>query len=563
MIPAKMPKAPNAGIQIEPKPADINTGFGGVCGLVDLKTTIAGFEMTLETLVEISGLLKRLDDRLAQLSPNLPQIGKVASGSQSLSGSFGDMLAAYQDAFSAMARAAQSAALLGLITEKPVVLTLEVPEAQPDPLAAAPMQDAPKPAEPVAEQPTPEPVVEKAPESPKAHPPAVNAGPAEPRKPVSGKANLEPVSAAASQRFSYNAPTGRILKEAAEIIKPLKPIEMPSVDNQVGPMITAGQSVIYAHGTELKKHWPGQRDFKAALESPVPNDPWRLLAFEANLFCVRDDGVTVLGLGELHKEGSFQGTFVAQTHTASCWVGVQNDNGDLSVVFRDKGGRPSSDPAKLGNFFDAKVFVATAGEAAFVALGSGELFRIEGSSATALPKADKRGTITGLSVDSRGLLLTNQGPHGVVLSLLDRDGNLLGESAVVAQSISHSPVLLDDMLYLFDDQRSEVVTLAFDSLDELQRKSVEGIKGVVRLLALKEDSGVTVAILAGDIEGRPSDVFLHSVESGTNTKLCHLSALKGEIAYAEGHIVVSSTSSMQNMVQIFSVYGPVPVARAA
>ena len=546
-------------------PTDSQYGIeGGSFHLVDLQTTIAGFEITLETLVEISGLLKRLDERLAQLSPELPQVGQVANGSQSLSGTFTAMLNAYQEAFAAMAAAARSAALLG-IGNQPVALTIETnaPKAAAPAPAAEPAKAEAVAAEPAPAAPSAAPEPASAPEPPKAAQPAADGGSAEARKPVSGKANLTPVGSDASQRSSYVVAAGRQTKDKSEIVKPLKPIDMPNVENPVGPMICHGMGVIYAHGSDLKKHWPGQRDAKAALESPIPNERWRLLAVDSSLFCVRDDGVTVLSLGELHKEGSFQGKYIGQTHTASAWVGVQNNDGEIAIEFRDKSGRARGEAAKLGKFGDAKVFVVSSGESVYVAIESGELFRSEGAEVSSLPKANKRGSIVGLAVDSRGLIVTNQGSHGVVLSLLDQDGNLLGESPVVASTISHPPVLSADRAYVFDDAKGEVVTLSLDTLDVAQRKPLENVNSVARLLALQEDKGVTLAILAGDKEGRPTDVYLHSVESGANTKLCHVSAVKSEIGYADGHIAVCSTSSMQNMVQVFSVYGPAAAAKAA
>ena len=551
---------------------EMNTGFGGIGGLVDLQTTIAGFEMTLETLVDISSSIKRLDDRLAALNPELPRIGAAVEGGQSISGSFSAMLAAYQEAFAAMAAAARSAALLGL-GEKPVVLNLQNNhQAQPAAQVAAPQpaievvsappvaQAAPAP-EAVSE-PAPQPTAPPAPEVAPAAPAAVAAPQAPAPKAPAPAGDLKPVGAIASQRFSAIAPSGKQLKSEAEMMKPLKPIEMPNAEHQIGPMITQGMGVVYAHSTEVKRHWPGARDSKATIEAPIPNDPWRLLDFDGTIFCVGEEKVTVVSGGDLHKEGTFAGKHVNQTHTASTWAGLVSNGGNLSVVLRDKHGRPVGEAVPVGNAGDARTFMATSGEAVYVAFGTGEMFRVEGGGLQALPKLDK-GSIVGMGVDERGLVVTSESASGVVLTVLDPVGNVRAQSQVVAGSISHPPVLLNDRAYLVDDSKSEVVTLALHDLSVLSRTVIEGIVRVGRLIGLQEDAGTTLAIMAAEKDGRPTDVYLHSVESGKTAKICRLGATKGEIAYADGHIAVSSTSSMQNMVQVFSVYATAAVGAKA
>jgi len=543
-------------MQNHPHTSDMNTGFGGICALVDLQTTITGFEITLETMVEISNLVKRLDDRLAQLNPELPRISTATNG-QSISGSFTAMLGAYQEAFTAMAAAARSAALLGLGGgEQPVVLNLQTnSNVQAAPQPAAPVQAAaPAAVEAAAAEPQPAP----APAPPAAQPQQAPA----PKAPAPA-GDLKPVGAVASQRFSATAPAGKKIKEAAEIIKPLKPIEMPNAEHHIGPMLAHGMGVVYAHGLEIRKHWPGARDSKAPLEAAIPNDNWRLLDFDGTLFCLAEDRGMVFSANDLHKQGTFQGEYVAHTHTTSSWAGLQNNGGVLSLVLRDKTGRTIGEAVPVGNPSGAQVFMASSNEAVYIAFGTGEIFRAEGGALQSLPKADKHGSITGLAVDERGLLVTSQGPSGVVIALHDRNGVEVVESSPVAGSASHAPALLEGNAYLFDDAKSELVVVDLDTLTVVSRKAIEGVTNVGRLIALQEDSGVTIALMSTDKEGRPSDVYVHAVESGATTKICHLSATKGDIAYAEGHIAVTSTSSMQNMIQVFNVYGPAAGAKAA
>lgn len=553
---------------MQPNSTDIEYGIeGGWCGLVDLQTTIAGFEVTLETLVEISALLKRLDERLAQLSPELPQVGNVAAGGQSLSGSFGQMLNAYQEAFNAMAAAARSAALLGL-GNQPVVLNLQTNS---NPAPAAPAAVAPQPtveAQPVAAavsapEVTAPVAAAAAPEviAPAAPAPAADQVVPVPKAPAPA-GDLKPVGAYASQRFSTSAPGGKQIKSETDIAKPLKPIDMPSPEHQVGPIVAYGLSVVYAYGNEVRKHWPGARDSKVAVDCPIPNESWRLLNYEGTLFCVAEEKVFILSGNDIHKDAFFAGRFVAQTHTTSAWAGFQIKDGQGFVTLKDKNGKDNLGEVPVANPGDAHVFLASSNEAVYVAFSTGELFRVEGGGCQAMPKVDK-GSIVGFAVDPRGLIVTSQGANGVVISLLNPTGAVLKESTAVAGSISHPPALLDHTIHLFDDSKSEAVTVSTDSLQVTIRKPIEGVVGVARLMALSEDNGVSLLLLAKDSEGRPTDVYFHGVETGLNTKLCHINAAKGDIVYADGHVAVSSTSSMQNMIQVFSVYGAASVRAAA
>ena len=62
----------------------------------------------------------------------------------------------------------------------------------------------------------------------------------------------------------------------------------------------------------------------------------------------------------------------------------------------------------------------------------------EGSTAVALPRADKNGTIIGLAVDSRGLLITSVGPQGVVLSMHDQNGKAVNNGGKKDDSFTYT-----------------------------------------------------------------------------------------------------------------------------
>lgn len=521
--------------------------------MINLQTTISGLELTLTTLAEISSLITQLDERLAQLSPELPQI---ASG-QISTGGLAEMLATYQQAFAAIEAAGRAAEALGISGDLDATRVARKTQAPTEPKTVNPT--------PVVQntvEETPAPIIEAQPEPPVAQKEVVvqqvvsQPQADEPVAPAISKPISEVLDGQEIQRPTHVAPKGKQIGSAAELSKPLKPIEMPAIDHQVGPMICNGSNVIYAHGPELKKYWPGTSTAHASLPSLIPNDPWRLHVVDTNVFCVADEAVSVAELGDLHVASTFFGKFVAQANTATSWVGVRDDNGVLSVMFRDKKGKAVSSEVKLGQFTSENVFLETAGECAFIALGCGDVFRVEGTTAEHIITAEKDVEIVGLTVDKHALLITHRSAKGVWLTMVDHRGKPALQSAIVAKSISHQPVLLEDQIFLFDDANSEVVALSLDTLQELGRNSIPEITSVARMLAIADESGATLAIMAQAAESRPSGVYLHATSSGVTHKICQLSAVKAELAYADGHIVVSSTSSMQNLIQVFNIYSP-------
>jgi len=548
--------------------------------VVDIRSTIAGFELTLQTLGEVSVLLNNLDRKLEELNPELPRLSTY-SANGAMAASLATMLEAYQAAFATMVM--QSAQLLGtpgsvplqvvpggVTAAAPVITAPAAPAATAEvapvqaaraaPVAAAtPVVQAPEaPVAAAAAQP-----LHVAPAAPVAQAQAQVAQPVPKASTPAPAGDFKPVSSIAAARFSSTAPANKQLKDAAEIIKPLKPIEMASADHPLGPLTTSGLAIIFAHGPELKKHWPGGRDAKMALEAALPNEQWRLMVFDGSVFAVLEEKVWVYGANDLHKEGNFAGKFVAQTHTVTTWAGLQLADGLISVVKKDRTGKPAGDPIALGNPGDAQAFIVSSDETIFVAFGTGELFRVDTAGAVALPSLNKNGTVIGLAVDPRGLVVTNQGPQGVIVSLVDANGAVRAESKSVAPSLSHPIALMNDRFFAFDESNAQIVCVALDGLAEIQRVAIEGMTHVSRMIGVQEATDVMLALLACDAEGRPSDVHLLQTGTGVVTKLCHISAVRGEMVYTDGHFGVVSTSSLQNMLQVFSAYGPIKAAKAA
>ena len=540
--------------------------------MLNLQTTVAGMEMTLATLADISKLLARLDERLMELSPELPQVDGAGVPSSGIR----DMIAAYEQVFASFQEAARAAQALGFnveIAPPNVSLDRTIPVAEEKSEGSPSIEQEQILVREAAADPVPKiEVVHSAPddtqnllkeiraEDKTSHESTVaielqlqdiereTGDPTVvPERPVS-------VESIAISNKAHRAPRGQIIRLDGEFGKPLKPIEMPAIDYQVGPMICHGASILYAHGRELKKYWPGANTTKGKLEADLPNETWRLQVIDSQIFCIGEQTVSVLAANDLHTTSTFPGRFVEQAATTSNWAGVRDDNGILSVVFRDRQGKAHTGGGKLGAFAGERVFLESADEIAFAAIGRGDLFQVKGCEAKHISNAGKDVQTVGLLVSSSGLLLTNQSSDGTWLARHDFHGRQLRRSAPFAKSISHQPVFLAGKLFVFDDSMGELVTLSVDSLEVEERVAVEGIHSISHLLAIEDEESGTLVIVAENADLRPISVHLHSVKTRKTTRLCPLGAAKADIGFADGHIVVSSTSSMQNLIQVFRVY---------
>ncbi len=524
-------------------------------------------ELTLTTLAEISTLIQNLDERLAQLNPELP---RVCSGTFSSAG-FKEMLTAYEQVFGAFEQAANAAKALGFEVDaaalastpprtvqvsktnptgstKPTASTSQVTETVKNeaPVVAeeipATQVEVEKPAEVAAQQTEKvQLVVEE------------SAGEVVAAEETAAP-ELQVIEGFVSHRQTNVAPSGFHVRSDSELTKPLKPIEMPAADYEVGAMICQGASIIYAHGPEVKKHWPGTATAKGKVDGLIPADAWRLCLIDSHIFCAKEDSVSVLKLGDLHSAGTIPGKFVAQGRTGNSWVGVREDGNALSVMFKDKKGKTFMGGEKLGEVASEKVFLDTVGECAFVAVGGGDVFRVEGVSAEHIANAGAYVTIAGFAVDSQGVFITNQSADGVWITMLDHNGRPVLRSATLAATVSHQPVIIDDMLYLFDDKKSEVVSVSLDTLQEVKRAYVDGVTSIGQMIAVKDDDGGALALISTNADERPTAALLHSIESGETVRICPITGVRAQLGYAEGHVVVASSSAMQNLIQVFSAY---------
>jgi hypothetical protein len=543
--------------------------------LVNLQTTLSGFELTLTTLVEISQLIVIHDERLAQISPELPQIGSARNGQLSTSG-FSEMLAAYQQVFAAFEEASRAVTLLGLdggtpqlkieqhlqpAPEPDIVAPISAPISETERLEFGPFTDESDEDDEPIEDHVPDLVASDVREESLRQPDPTQPEPAKksPQREAEIVPQLAVTGGGQDELSAHRAPAGQWVGETP---KPLKPIEMPSVQNELGPMIYGGQSAIYVLGSEIRKYWPGAGGASEKLSAGVPNESWRLLGDKAKLYCVHEDQVSILNQDDLRTTKTLPGRFVAHAVTDNLWAGIQEEGARLSLTFRNQDGSTITGAENIGKFPSGPIYITTLGDVAFVGTANGELFRAEGTCVESFYDSKKRGSLIGLAASQDTLLLTNQGPDGAWLTTVDLKGKVLHQSKVVAKSMSHQPILLEDKAVFIDDARSEVVIVSLESLQEVDRRSVEGVSGVLALLLCDQEGGPGLAILAKSDAGRPVGVYVHSIQTGTTMKLCHLNADCAHIANADGHVVVASSSSMQNLVQVFHVYAPA-LARAA
>jgi hypothetical protein len=533
---------------------------------MDLRTSLAGLELTLDTLSEISLLLKRLDEQLKELSPDFPQ---VANGNvKGLTTDLASTLASFEEALSMMA--SRSASLLGHAVE-----TSHAPAAA----APAPKPAEPKPAAPTVEpaaaeevsvpapvQASEEPEEEAEEEKPAQAPAPAPAGKVQARVTVPAEGLLEgepiwdSVPAAGGQNWAYALADGLDLRDEAELSQPLKPVETPSAENPLGAIGAVGRGVIYSQGKDLKKFWPGSGENKVSVESPIPAEAWRVMNFKENVYCVGPNRVEVINAANWAQQKPFAGTYVNQAHTDEHWAGLLNKDGELFLELRDASSALVGEAVSLGAAGDGAVYLAAAGDTVFVGKEAGEIYRVQGGAAEQIWEGEG---LLSLALHTHGIFIAHTSSEGVVASMLDRDGNILAECMTGIQSLGYQPVLLGEYYYMFDNAASELLVGSLETFEVLQQKAVQGVAGVKRMVGLSHGDTEMLAILACDAQGKPTETLLHSPMSGSVHKLCRVNVPNAQIAYVDGHIAVATASSYQNMIQVFSLLKQHAAAEAA
>lgn len=357
--------------------------------------------------------------------------------------------------------------------------------------------------------------------------------------------------------WSTKMPSAKTLPSVKGPIRPLTPIETPSVDSQLGALICTGQGAAYAHGDSLRCFWPGTENRSVALQSPLPNDLWRVMLFGGYLYCVEERQVEVVHMSTWTKHATFQGDYLCQAHTDSHWVGLMAWGEKLAIDFRDSLGAHIGTPREIDASASDSYYLAAAGNAAYVGTRSGSVFRVEPAGVVQLCRPSDDSKLLSLTVTKAGLLLMIQGENGLAARLIGKDGHLLKEADMGCQVLAHAPVVMGDRFYVFDDCLGELLTVNLKSLQIGSRMALESTLGIGRMLGLVCGKNHLLAILAADDRGQCTRAFVLDPKTGQEMTLCPINHPRAEMVAGDGHLIIATSSAYQNTIQVFDPFDAV------
>lgn len=360
--------------------------------------------------------------------------------------------------------------------------------------------------------------------------------------------------AGSSERlWSVKMPSAKPLPSLKGPIRPLTPIETPPVEHHLGALICTGQGAAYAHGDSLRCFWPGTENKVVKLQSPMPDDLWRLMMFSGYVYCAQERQVEIIHTSTWNKHAVFQGDYLNQAHTDSHWIGLMAWGEKLAVDFRDSLGNHINSPREVDALATEPYLLAASSHSVFVGSRNGSLFRVEPAGAVQLcrPSDEK---LLSISLTKGGVLTINQTDRGIAGRLIGPDGHLLKEADLGCQVSAHAPVVMNDKFYLFDDTQGELLTVNLKNLEVTGRLELESVLGVNRMIGLACGKNPLLAIVAADERGSSTRAFVLDIKTGQEMTLCPINHPRAEMVAGDGHLVIATSSAYQNTIQVFDPF---------
>lgn len=348
---------------------------------------------------------------------------------------------------------------------------------------------------------------------------------------------------------------GRHLFAESNKVKPLTPIETPAIDYPIGGMVCTSLGAGYVHGDALCSFWPNADGHRVLLKSPVPADAWRLMFFSGYYYVAAERHVEVVHAAKMKKHSLFEGDYRAQAHTESHWTGLLNWGGQLAVDFRDASGGHVGSPRVLPAPSGQSAHLAASGNTIFVSSQTGQLFKVELHGVSQLRGPHEKLPVLGLGIAKGEFLFeTMQGPDGVVGRLSEKSGEVLKETPLFCKSLTNSPVLIGDKIYCFDDSSSELITINLKNLQVVERKRLEGIGSIRRLVGIASGkSNLLVAVVANE-KGVCTKAVIIDPKTGQELVLCGLNQTNVDLVVGDNHVVVATSTSYQNTISVFNPF---------
>ncbi len=435
------------------------------------------------------------------------------------------------------------------------------PAARPEPEAKAAPEPKVEPVviemEPVAVQPQQpiEPIVAQADAETSAEEPGSNEG--EPAQKV-----WTMIGGSQSRRWSASIERTVLVEASDTPLAALTPVSNPGTEHKMGGLLYMHKKVLYGHGRTLKGTWPGRGESSVQLQEPLPADSWRIAALDGHAFCVEEDQVELVNLSTWNVVSRFSGTYVDQICTQTHWAGLTSSMNQLYLDYRNLLGRQLGEPVKVPIKPDQYKAMASEGERVFVGAKDGKVYRVLLGEVKELTPGEKDAELISLSTIKSSLVALIRLKDYDVVRIYGFDGRLQKQLSLGFSHGFDHPVIIGDRMYLADIANRKLVTCSLRKPEitgtvELPGDQISAFCGVFN----GEQHALVLAIAEKDRAGET--VLMIDPRTGASLVVSELADRQVQVIAADSRIVVSSTSSHQNMIRVFDPFKESQALKAA
>ena len=227
-----------------------------------------------------------------------------------------------------------------------------------------------------------------------------------------------------------------------------------------------------------------------------------------------------------------------------------------ALEFRDGNGELVSKSLDLPDQLKSNPFMISNGREVFVAGKDGVVFRATRQEFVKHCDAGQgaKSALEHLAIYKGVMIAIVKEPTGLTVRQFDRVGQLKKEAKSDVKQISGNAAIIEDKLYFFDPDHSELVVCDLKNmriLDAIELPNVQVLRTLVGLSNAKED----ILMLAGsDAAGQLGSVFLLDPKTGDQTLLCSTNQPHVDVMFACERAVVATSSSYQNIIRVFEPF---------
>jgi len=248
----------------------------------------------------------------------------------------------------------------------------------------------------------------------------------------------------------------------------------------------------------------------------------------------------------------FEGQYEGQSHTKRHWVGLSRKGSKLAVDFRSELGKRDVEVAgmelgKSGYQFTCK------DDSVFVLSNEGSLgvYSTTGfkEHECKLPKGSEviqmgvhKGSLYALVQRSAGAFLASLEPTGKIVKQLDFQG----------VKIAGNASLLGDRLYFNSAGSEELTVCDLKQMSVVENISVPGVHAVHKMVGAYRKKWAALLLMAHlDESGKSRSVILLDPKTGEQVTICSANQPNSDALLAGERVVVSTSSTYQNVIRVF------------